>query len=165
MKRKTVIILLIIILAGAGGGSGAYFCQAHANQSSHSARRQRRQPPLPQLTDQQVSILVGHAVEPAWLDQQLAQGSLIYGIVKPGDTVPAGVRNYSFLVTADEQADHYLFFKTGKHQQVVTVKYANGDTNKLQTKKIRLRHLVRRFYRTKGQRSQVNDAVAKLRTE
>lgn len=164
MKRKTVIILLIIALAGAGGGSGAYFCQAHANQSSYSARRKHRQPPLPQLTDQQVSILVGHAVEPAWLDQQLAQGSLIYGVVKPGDTVPAGVQNYSFLVTADEQTDHYLFFKQGK-RQVVTVKYVDGDTNKLQAKRIRLRYLVHRFYRTKEQRRQVNDAVAKLRTE
>lgn len=165
MKRKTIIILLIIALAGTGWGSGTYFYQAHANQRSYSAQHKaRRQPRLPQLTDQQVSILAGLAVEPAWLNQQLAQGSLIYGVVKPGDTVPAGVQNYSFLVTADEQADHYLFFKQDK-KQAVTIKYADSGTNQLQTKKVRLRQLIHRFYRTKGQQKQVNDAVAKLRTE
>lgn len=163
MKHKIAILSLMIILAGAGWGTGAYSSLTHTS-SPRTQQRTSSHSQLPRLTDQQVSVLVGSAVDPAWLKQELAQGKLIYGVVKPGDTVPAGVQNYSFLVTDDQQTNHYLFFKTGKNQ-VVTIKYADSGSTGLRTRKVRLRQLVRRFYRTKGQQKQVNTAVSELRTE
>ena len=46
---------------------------------------------LPNLLDQQIAILVGLDINPNWVKEQSAADSLIYGIVKPDDTVPAGI--------------------------------------------------------------------------
>ena len=79
---------------------------------------------LPNLLDQQIAILVGLDINPNWVKEQSAADSLIYGIVKPDDTVPAGINeDYSYLVTSNRDKEISLFFKADKKK--VTIKYAN----------------------------------------
>ena len=118
---------------------------------------------LPNLSDQQIAILVGLDINPNWVKEQSAADSLIYGIVKPGDTVPAGINeDYSYLVTSNRDKEISLFFKADKKK--VTIKYANRG-KKLHTKTVPLSRLVEQSYRTKKQRQQVNKYVGALRTE
>lgn len=118
---------------------------------------------LPNLLDQQIAILVGLDINPNWVKEQSAADSLIYGIVKPGDTVPAGINeDYSYLVTSNRDKEISLFFKADKKK--VTIKYANRG-KKLHTKTVPLSRLVEQSYRTKKQRQQVNKYVGALRTE
>lgn len=118
---------------------------------------------LPNLLDQQIAILVGLDINPNWVKEQSAADSLIYGIVKPDDTVPAGINeDYSYLVTSNRDKEIYLFFKADKKK--VTIKYANHG-EKLHTKTVPLSRLVEQSYRTKKQRQQVNKYVSALRTE
>ena len=109
---------------------------------------------LPNLLDQQIAILVGLDINPNWVKEQSAADSLIYGIVKPDDTVPAGINeDYSYLVTSNRDKEISLFFKADKKK--VTIKYANRG-KKLHTKTVPLSRLVEQSYRTKKQRQQVN---------
>ena len=118
---------------------------------------------LPNLLDQQIAILVGLDINPNWVKEQSAADSLIYGIVKPDDTVPAGINeDYSYLVTSNRDKEISLFFKADKKK--VTIKYANRG-KKLHTKTVPLSRLVEQSYRTKKQRQQVNKYVSALRTE
>ena len=118
---------------------------------------------LPNLLDQQIAILVGLDINPNWVKEQSAADSLIYGIVKPDDTVPAGINeDYSYLVTSNRDKEIYLFFKADKKK--VTIKYANHG-EKLHTKTVPLSRLVEQSYRTKKQRQQVNKYASALRTE
>lgn len=118
---------------------------------------------LPNLLDQQIAILVGLDINPNWVKEQSAADSLIYGIVKPDDTVPAGINeDYSYLVTSNRDKEISLFFKADKKK--VTIKYANHG-EKLHTKTVPLSRLVEQSYRTKKQRQQVNKYVSALRTE
>ena len=118
---------------------------------------------LPNLLDQQIAILVGLDINPNWVKEQSAADSLIYGIVKPDDTVPAGINeDYSYLVTSNRDKEISLFFKADKKK--VTIKYANHG-KKLHTKTVPLSRLVEQSYRAKKQRQQVNKYVSALRTE
>lgn len=118
---------------------------------------------LPNLLDQQIAILVGLDINPNWVKEQSAADSLIYGIVKPDDTVPAGINeDYSYLVTSNRDKEISLFFKADKKK--VTIKYANRG-KKLHTKTVPLSRLVEQSYRTKKQRQQVNKYASALRTE
>ena len=118
---------------------------------------------LPNLLDQQIAILVGLDINPNWVKEQSAADSLIYGIVKPDDTVPAGINeDYSYLITSNRDKEISLFFKADKKK--VTIKYANHG-EKLHTKTVPLSRLVEQSYRTKKQRQQVNKYVSALRTE
>ena len=127
-----------------------------------TVQAKKRQHHIPKLLDQQVAILVGLDVNPKWVQQQSSKGKLIYGVVKPSDTVPDGVKDYSFLSTDSEGEGIYLFFKTENNR--VTIKYANHG-NKLHTKTVTLSHLVNQLYRTKSQRQRVDSYVSSLRTE
>lgn len=118
---------------------------------------------LPNLLDQQIAILVGLDINPNWVKEQSAADSLIYGIVKPDDTVPAGINeDYSYLITSNRDKEISLFFKADKKK--VTIKYANHG-EKLHTKTVPLSRLVEQSYRIKKQRQQVNKYVSALRTE
>ena len=118
---------------------------------------------LPNLLDQQIAILVGLDINPNWVKEQSAADSLIYGIVKPDDTVPAGINeDYSYLVTSNRDKEISLFFKAD--QKKVTIKYANHG-EKLHTKTVPLSRLVDQSHWTKKQRQQVNKYVSALRTE
>ena len=127
-----------------------------------TVQAKKRRHHMPTLLDQQVAILVGLDVNPKWVQQQSSKGKLIYAVVKPSDTVPDGVKDYSFLSTDSEGEGIYLFFKTENNR--VTIKYANHG-NKLHTKTVTLSHLVNQLYRTKSQRQRVDNYVSSLRTE
>lgn len=133
------------------------------NQFGISTIQAKKKAHLPNLLDQQIAILVGLDINPNWVKEQSAADSLIYGIVKPDDTVPQGIDdNYSYLVTSNRDKEISLFFKADKKK--VTIKYANYG-KKLHTKTVPLSQLVEQSYRTKKQRQQVNKYVSALRTE
>lgn len=114
-----------------------------------------------QLTDQQVGILVGLAVDPQWVRQQLAGHRLVYGIVRPGDQVPAGVADYSYLVAAGDDS-RMVYYQQDSSRRVIVKVPVHG---RLQTKKVTIKQLTHRFYRSGQQRRQVNNYVSALRTE
>ena len=133
------------------------------NQFGISTIQAKKKAHLPNLLDQQIAILVGLDINPNWVKEQSAADSLIYGIVKPDDTVPQGIDdNYSYLVTSNRDKEISIFFKADKKK--VTIKYANYG-KKLNTKTVPLSQLVEQSYRTKKQRQQVNKYVSALRTE
>ena len=133
------------------------------NQFGISTIQAKKKAHLPNLLDQQIAILVGLDINPNWVKEQSAADSLIYGIVKPDDTVPQGIDdNYSYLVTSNRDKEISIFFKADKKK--VTIKYANYGKN-LHTKTVPLSQLVEQSYRTKKQRQQVNKYVSALRTE
>ena len=133
------------------------------NQFGISTIQAKKKAHLPNLLDQQIAILVGLDINPNWVKEQSAADSLIYGIVKPDDTVPQGIDdNYSYLVNSNRDKEISLFFKADKKK--VTIKYANYG-KKLHTKTVPLSRLVEQSYRTKKQRQQVNKYVSALRTE
>lgn len=133
------------------------------NQFGISTIQAKKKAHLPNLLDQQIAILVGLDINPNWVKEQSAADSLIYGIVKPDDTVPQGIDdNYSYLVNSNRDKEISLFFKADKKK--VTIKYANYG-KKLHTKTVPLSQLVEQSYRTKKQRQQVNKYVSALRTE
>lgn len=118
-----------------------------------------------QLTDQQLGILVGLAVDSHWVRQESASQSLIYGIVTPADQVPAGVsQDDSYLVARDGGAPTVVYYRLGGQQQVY-VSYPAAGKHHLRTVKFTVRQLRHRFFRTAAQRRQVNALVSKLQTE
>ena len=133
------------------------------NQFGISTIQAKKKAHLPNLLDQQIAILVGLDINPNWVKEQSAADSLIYGIVKPDDTVPQGIDdNYSYLVNSNRDKEISLFFKADKKK--VTIKYANYG-KKLHTNTVPLSLLVEQSYRTEEQRQQVNKYVSALRTE
>ncbi|MCD7112994.1 Lreu_0056 family protein [Limosilactobacillus agrestis] len=126
-------------------------------------KTQSNQQLRPKFTDQQIGILAGLATAPEWLKQNIAANQLVYGIVKPSDTVPAGVDDYSYLVAADNQDGTVIFFK--EEGQNVIIKYTSQQKTKLKTKELTLAQLSKEFYQTVSQKKQVDDDVAALRTE
>lgn len=151
--RWGVLVLLAIII-GSGGVSPIAGNNVTRIPSAHAKQRQ--------LLDQQIAILVGLKINPHWVKQQASQGNLIYGVVKPSDTAPDGMQDYSYLATADEGAKIYLFFKVVDNR--VIIRHANHGS-KLHTKIMPLSKLARQTYRTKKQRRQVDKYVNSLKTE
>ncbi|WP_242362565.1 Lreu_0056 family protein [Limosilactobacillus antri] len=116
------------------------------------------------LTDQQLGILVGLAVDSHWVRQESASQSLVYGIVTPADQVPVGVsRDDSYLVARDGDAPTVVYYRLGGQQ--VYVSYPAAGKHHLRTVKFTVRQLRHRFFRTAAQRRQVNALVSKLQTE
>lgn len=160
MKRKVIIAIIILI---------SCLCVAvtiNFNRPSPQPLQdetQSSQQPKPKFTDQQIGILAGLATSPEWLKQNIAGNQLVYGIVKPSDTVPAGVADYSYLVAADDQDGTVIFFK--EEGQTVIIKYTSQRNTKLKTKDLTLSQLKKEFYQTRSQKREVDDYVAGLRTE
>lgn len=148
--RFTILFLLSLL---------TFSTTAQTLNGSNSVAVQAKQK---QLLDQQVAVLVGLYINPEWVKQQSTQGNLIYGIVRPADKVPDGVQDYSYLATSNSDAKIYLFFKTTGNR--VIIKYANHG-NKLHTKILSEKKLVKHSYHTKKQRHQVNHYVSNLKTE
>ena len=95
MKRKIVIITTIILISCLWVVVTINFNQPSPQpiQNETQSSQQLR----PKFTDQQIGVLAGLAISPEWLKQNIAANQLVYGIVKPSDTVPAGVDDYSYL--------------------------------------------------------------------
>ncbi|AWD61431.1 hypothetical protein LWHH1689_0065 [Limosilactobacillus reuteri] len=95
MKRKIVIITTIILISCLWVVVIINFNQPSPQpiQNETQSSQQLR----PKFTDQQIGVLAGLAISPEWLKQNIAANQLVYGIVKPSDTVPAGVDDYSYL--------------------------------------------------------------------
>lgn len=157
----TTMVLTFLVVFGISTFSLVGTTSTQFGITTVHAEKKTRQ--LPKLLDQQIAILVGLDINPNWVKEQSAADSLIYGIVKPDDTVPAGINeDYSYLVTSNRDKEISLFLKADKKK--VTIKYANRG-KKLHTKTVPLSRLVEQSYRTKKQRQQVNKYVGALRTE
>ena len=157
----TTMVLTFLVVFGISTFSLVGTTSTQFGITTVHAEKKTRQ--LPKLLDQQIAILVGLDINPNWVKEQSAADSLIYGIVKPDDAVPAGINeDYSYLVTSNRDKEISLFFKADKKK--VTIKYANHG-KKLHTKTVPLSRLVEQSYRTKKQRQQVNKYVGALRTE
>ena len=102
-------------------------------------------------------------MDPKWLTEQLNNNQLVYGVVKPSDTVPKGVgENESFLIAAGER-QRIIYFSVNEDQ---TVEIKDSQNNQIRRKKeVTVRQLARRFYQTSKQQQQVNELVSELRTE
>lgn len=142
MKRQRLVELMLFASVALMIGSVATIPVTHFPMGMIEAHAKQRQ-----LLDQQIAILVGLKIDPHWVKQQASQGNLIYGVVKPSDTAPDGMQDYSYLATTDESAKIYLFFKVVDNR--VIIRYANHGT-KLHTKIIPLSKLARQTYRTRS---------------
>ena len=161
MKRKVILITIIILISCLCVAVTINFNRPSTQPVQDET--QSSQQPKPKFTDQQIGILAGLATSPEWLKQNIAENQLIYGIVKPSDTVPAGVEDYSYLVAADDQDGTVIFFK--EEGQTVTIKYTSQRNEKLKIKDLTLSQLRKEFYQTRLQKRQVDSYVAGLRTE
>lgn len=160
MKRKVIITIIILI--------SCLWVVVTINFNRPSPQpvqdeTQSSPQPRPKFTDQQIGVLAGLAISPEWLKQNIAANQLVYGIVKPSDTVPAGVNDYSYLVATDDQDGTEIFFKA--EGQTVIIKYTSQRNAKLKTKDLTLTQLRKEFYQTKSQKKQVDNYVVGLRTE
>lgn len=160
MKRK-VIITIIILISCLWVAVTINFNRPSSQQVQDET--QSSQQPRPKFTDQQIGVLAGLAISPEWLKQNIAANQLVYGIVKPSDTVPAGVDDYSYLVAADDQDGTVIFFKA--EGQTVIIKYTSQRNTKLKAKALTLSQLKKEFYQTRSQKREVDNYVAGLRTE
>ena len=161
MKRKVTLITIIILISCLCVAVAINFNRPSPKPVQNET--QSSQQASSKFTDQQIGILAGLATSPEWLKQNIAANQLVYGIVKPSDTVPAGVDDYSYLVTADDQDGTVIFFKAEGH--TVTIKYTSQRNDQLKTKDLTLSQLKREFYQTRLQKRQVDSYVAGLRTE
>lgn len=161
MKRKIVIIITIILISCLWVVFAINFNRPALQPVQDET--QSSQQPRPRFTDQQIGVLAGVAISPDWLKQNIAANQLVYGIVKPSDTVPAGVNDYSYLVATDDQDGTAIFFKV--EGQTVIIKYTSQRNAKLKTKELTLAQLRKEFYQTRSQKKQVDNYVAGLRTE
>ncbi len=163
MKRQRIIkfLGLVIVVIGIGGAVNVTLKDSHSEKTK--TVQETSQKSRLRLTDQQLSILVGLAMDPKWLTEQLNNNQLVYGVVKPSDTVPKGVgESESFLITAGER-QRIIYFSVNKDQ---TVEIKDSQNNQITRKKeVTVRQLTRRFYQTSKQRQQVNELVSELRTE
>ena len=163
MKRQRIIkfLGLVIVVIGIGGAVNATLKDRHSEKTK--TVQETSQKSRLRLTDQQLSILVGLAMDPKWLTEQLNNNQLVYGVVKPSDTVPKGVgESESFLIAAGER-QRIIYFSVNKDQ---TVEIKDSQNNQITRKKeVTVRQLTRRFYQTSKQQQQVNELVSELRTE
>lgn len=134
MKRKIVIITIIILISCLWVVVTINFNRPSLQPVQDET--QSSQQPRPKFTDQQVGVLAGLAISPDWLKQNIAANQLVYGIVKPSDTVPAGVNDYSYLVATDDQDGTAIFFKV--EGQTVIIKYTSQRNAKIKNKGINL---------------------------
>ena len=96
----TTMVLTFLVVFGISTFSLVGTTSTQFGITTVHAEKKTRQ--LPKLLDQQIAILVGLDINPNWVKEQSAADSLIYGIVKPDDTVPAGINeDYSYLVTSN----------------------------------------------------------------
>lgn len=102
-------------------------------------------------------------MDPKWLTEQLNSNQLVYGVIRPSDTVPKGIgENESFLIAAGER-QRIIYFSVNEDQ---TVEIKDSQNNQIRRKKeVTVKQLVRRFYQTSKQQQQVNELVSELRTE
>lgn len=96
MKRQRLVELMLFASVALMIGSVATIPVTHFPMGMIEAHAKQRQ-----LLDQQIAILVGLKIDPHWVKQQASQGNLIYGVVKPSDTAPDGMQDYSYLATTD----------------------------------------------------------------
>lgn len=141
MKRKIVIITTIILISCLWVVVAINFNRPSLQPVQDET--QSSQQPRPKFTDQQIGVLAGLAISPEWLKQNIAANQLVYGIVKPSDTVPAGVNDYSYLVATDDQDGTEIFFKA--EGQTVIIKYTSQRNAKLKTKDLTLAQLRKRI--------------------
>lgn len=137
MKRKIVIITTIILISCLWVVVTINFNRPSLQPVQDET--QSSQQPRPKFTDQQIGVLAGLAISPDWLKQNIAANQLVYGIVKPSDTVPAGVNDYSYLVATDDQDGTEIFFKA--EGQTVIIKYTSQRNTKLKAKALTLSQL------------------------
>ncbi|WP_254258655.1 Lreu_0056 family protein [Limosilactobacillus reuteri] len=153
MKRK-VIITIIILISCLWVAVTINFNRPSSQQVQDET--QSSQQPRPKFTDQQIGVLAGLAISPEWLKQNIAANQLVYGIVKPSDTVPAGVDDYSYLVAADDQDGTIIFFKAEGQtviiKSTVIIKYTSQRNTKLKAKALTLSQLKKEFYQTRSQK-------------
>lgn len=161
MKRKIIITITIILISCLCVVITINFSRPSPQPTHEKVQSIHRS--IPTFTDQQLGVLVGLATSPKWLRQNIAANQLVYGIVKPSDTVPTGVADYSYLVTTDNQNGTVIFFK--EEGQSVVIKYSFQQNEKLKSKKLSLSQLDEEYYRTVSQKRKVEDYVARLRTE
>lgn len=163
MKKRILIIIFTLIIC-IGIGTFIRNRQESNHNAPNNSSSQVDKDLTIELTDQQIGILAGLEIYPNWVKEQLRNNNLIYGVVKPGDTVPTGVKDYSYLVASDKAASPIIFFDAHDDQSV-TIKYADHDGNQLHVKEVTEKDLVQKFYRTREQKKQVNNDVSLLRTE
>ncbi|MEY8442489.1 hypothetical protein AALA17_07635 [Lactobacillaceae bacterium 24-114] len=160
MKRIIFIAVAVIILGMAGG----LFFYQHQESSTQDSTRQSKNPQTVTLNDQQIGILAGLAVDPDWVKQQINDNNLVYGIVKPSDTVPDEITTkYSFLVTDNDADGTSIYYQVVGDQ--LFIKYTRQYNSKLITKEVNIKQLTQQFYQTSTQKQQVDDYVSQLRTE
>ena len=163
MKRQRIIkfLGLVVVVIGIGGAVSVALKDSHSEKTKTA--QETSQKSRLRLTDQQLSILVGLEMDPKWLTEQLNNNQLVYGVVKPSDTVPKGVgENESFLIAAGER-QRIIYFSVNEDQ---TVEIKDSQNNQIRRKKeVTVRQLARRFYQTSKQQQQVNELVSELRTE
>ena len=110
--REKLSILMLLSLIAFSISSPTVTNYGQLGTTVHAKKKTRQ---LPNLLDQQIAILVGLDINPNWVKEQSAADSLIYGIVKPDDTVPAGINeDYSYLVTSNRDKEISLFFCQGR---------------------------------------------------
>lgn len=80
MKRKIVIITTIILISCLWVVVAINFNRPSFQPVQDET--QSSQQPRPKFTDQQIGVLVGLAISPDWLKQNIAANQLVYGIVK-----------------------------------------------------------------------------------
>lgn len=163
MKRQRIIkfLGLVIVVIGIGGAVNVALKDSHSEKTK--TVQETSQKSRLRLTDQQLSILVGLTMDSKWLTEQLNNNQLVYGVVKPSDTVPKGVgENESFLIAAGER-QRIIYFSVNEDQ---TVEIKDSQNNQITRKKeVTVRQLEKRFYQTSKQQQQVNELVSELRTE
>ncbi|MGK4105845.1 hypothetical protein AB0X64_00935 [Limosilactobacillus vaginalis] len=165
MKRQKIIkfLGLVVVVIGIGVGGAVNIALKDSHNEKPKIVQETSQKSRLRLNDQQLSILVGLAMDPKWLTEQLNSNQLVYGVVKPSDTVPKGIgENESFLIAAGER-QRIIYFSVNEDQ---TVEIKDSQNNQIRRKKeVTVRQLVRRFYQTSKQQQQVNELVSELRTE
>ena len=110
---------MVVIGIGVGGAVNIALKDSH-NEKPKTVQETSQKSRL-RLTDQQLSILVGLAMDPKWLTEQLNSNQLVYGVVKPSDTVPKGIgENESFLIVKS-LSRLYLHFNHPEVQDALAV--------------------------------------------
>lgn len=163
MKKRiifTIVTVIIIVLA-----IGIFFYQRKESSTLTSVPiAQFQSSESTALTDQQIGILAGMAVDPDWVKKQINNNDLVYGTVKPSDTVPEEITTKdSFLVTDDDADGTSIYYQVVGDDLII--KYMRQYNGKLITKEFNIKQLIRKFYRNATQKHRVEDYVSQLRTE
>lgn len=164
-KRKVTLIKIIgLVLVVIFGIVVIVNVMGHDNRGEGIDKQQETSKESPiKLTDQQIGILAGLAIDQKWLTAQLDADQLIYGVVKPSDVIPEGVnKDESFLLTPGD-GQRFIYFFVNSDQELVI--QAGKDDRIVRKKKLSLKQLTKKFYQTPQQKRRVNELVSKLRTE